>query len=194
LGERKEEGTAVKGKKSLFLKGKNIGLRALDESDIDGPWFEWFNDPEICRFTAHGRLGNTYARMKEHLERVSTSNSIMAFAIIELSSNAHVGVISLQDIQWVDRWAELAIVLGERKVMGKGYSKEAGELLLRHAFLEVGLNRIQCGTFADNEPMIKLAKHLGMKEEGRRRLMMFRNGTYHDVLEYGVLRDEFLKR
>lgn len=185
----------MKGKKSFFLKGKNVALRSLDESDIDGPWFEWFNDPETCRFTGHARYPNSMPRMKEHLERVSTSNNIFAFAIVDISSGAHIGVISLQLLlQWIDRTAELAIVIGDPKATGKGYSKEACELLIRHAFLELNLNRVECGTFMTNEPMKKLALSLGMKQEGVRRQQMFRNGEYQDIVEYGLLRQEFLKK
>ncbi|MBM4229579.1 MAG: GNAT family N-acetyltransferase [Gammaproteobacteria bacterium] len=39
--------------------------------------------------------------------------------------------------------------------------------------------------------MQKLARALGMQEEGRRRSALFLEGAWVDVLEYGVLRDEF---
>jgi RimJ/RimL family protein N-acetyltransferase len=39
--------------------------------------------------------------------------------------------------------------------------------------------------------MQKLAGQLGMREEGRRRGAMWKRGRFVDVLEYGVLADEF---
>jgi RimJ/RimL family protein N-acetyltransferase len=42
--------------------------------------------------------------------------------------------------------------------------------------------------------MQRLANQLGMVEEGRRRHHLFLEGQWVDMLEYGVLKDEFLER
>lgn len=60
-----------------------------------------------------------------------------------------------------------------------------------HGFRAMNLNRIACGTQLDNDGMRKLAQSLGMKEEGRRRQAQFKHGRYIDVVEFGLLRDEF---
>ena len=105
-----------------------------------------------------------------------------------------VGNIALQSIDPVSRSAEFAVVLGDRRCWGKGYSKEAARLILDHGFSELNLNRVHCGTAEGNRAMRKLAASLGMKEEGRRRQAFFKGGAFRDVLEYGILRNEYLRR
>jgi RimJ/RimL family protein N-acetyltransferase len=42
--------------------------------------------------------------------------------------------------------------------------------------------------------MRKLALRLGMQEEGVRRQAMFKDGRYHDVVEYGVLAEDWFAK
>ena len=42
--------------------------------------------------------------------------------------------------------------------------------------------------------MRKLVEYLGMVEEGKRRQAVYKLGRYVDVIEFGVLRDEYRKR
>jgi RimJ/RimL family protein N-acetyltransferase len=44
---------------------------------------------------------------------------------------------------------------------------------------------------AYNERSIKLHKRIGFREEGRSRQEIFKNGQYHDVLQFGILREEW---
>ena len=80
---------------------------------------------------------------------------------------------------------------GEKEVWGKGYSKEAGRLIVNHAFKVLNLQRIFCGTSEKNIPMQRLALGMGFKEEGRRRRSVFKDGEYLDILEYGLLKEEW---
>ena len=175
-----------------FLMGETVYLRGLSEEDLDGPWFRWFDDPEVCRFNNHHRFPNTMPRMREFLERAAGGPDTLVLAVVHKESHNHLGNVSLDRIDWVNRSAEFSIIIGEPSAWRQGAGREAGRLIVRHGFLELGLNRIGCGTSEDNVGMQKLAGKLGMHEEGRRRQAMYKKGRYLDILEYGVLRDEFM--
>jgi RimJ/RimL family protein N-acetyltransferase len=53
------------------------------------------------------------------------------------------------------------------------------------------LERVYCGTSDTNIGMQKLAVQMGMVEEGRRRKHLFLNGRWEDMVEFGVLREDF---
>ncbi len=180
--------------KNQFLVGNVVYLRALTEEDLSGNYFQWFNDQEVCRFNSHGRVPNSMEKMEAYLRKARTDTSLAVFAIIFRENDAHVGNISLQSINFVDRSAEYAIVLGEKDYWGKGVAREASDLILRHGFLTLNLHRIYCGTSDDNTGMQKLASYMGMKEEGRRREAIYKNGRYADILEYGILHDEYCEQ
>jgi RimJ/RimL family protein N-acetyltransferase len=175
-----------------FLVGKVVYLRALEKEDLSGNYFQWFNDQEVCRFNAHGRAPNNMESMEAYLKRAYNDPSLAVFAISYLENDAHVGNICLQGINLIDRSAEYAVVLGEKDYWGKGVAKEASDLILQHGFMTLNLHRIHCGTSEENTGMQKLAAYMGMKEEGRRREALFKNGRYFDIVEYGILREEYL--
>lgn len=176
---------------NAFLAGSTFYLRGLDERDLAGPYPSWFNDPEVCRFNSHGRSPATLPQMEAYVRKVQNSATDLVLAIVLKVGERHIGNISLQKISWVDRSAEYAIVMGDKDSWGKGIAKEASLLLLQHGFRTLNLHRIYCGTSEKNLPMQKLAAAMGMKAEGRRRQALFKEGNFQDILEYGILQEEF---
>lgn len=67
-------------------------------------------------------------------------------------------------------------------------------LICDHGFLAPNLNRFACGTFENNIAMQKLAEYLGMVRESVRRKAVYKSGRYLDIIEYGVLRSEYVAR
>lgn len=177
---------------AAFLTATRVLLRPLTEEDCAGPYLEWFNDPEVCGFNGHHYFPYTYSAALAYVREVCASRTDMVLAIVERAGNRHVGNIALQRIDFLSRSAEFSIVIGAKDCWGKGYGKEAARLLLDHGFVTLNLHRISCGTVAENVPMMRLAASLGMQQEGRRRQALYKNNRYLDVVEYGVLRDEYL--
>jgi [ribosomal protein S5]-alanine N-acetyltransferase len=178
----------------IFLESSRIYLRALEERDLDGPWFQWLNDPEVCRYNSHATFPNTATEMRDFFESTRRSRDAVVLAMVWKETDEHIGNLSLQRINWIDRTADLAILLGDRRFWKTGVSTEACRLLVEYGFIRLGLERIQCGTTDDNVGMQKLALRVGMSQEGVRRQAVYKNGKRRDLFEYGILRDEFLAR
>lgn len=181
----------TKNIRDAFLQGKRLYLRSLIESDADGPYSTWFNDEEVCAGNSHHVRPYTREAALDYIRYARQTNDSLILAIVLRAGDRHVGNIALGSINRLYRSAEFSIVIGDKSSWGKGYSKEAAQLLCDHGFAAMNLHRIGCGTFQDNEPMKKLAAALGMKEEGRRREAAFKHGGYLDIIEFGVLRDEY---
>jgi len=173
-----------------FLVGEKIYLRGLEEKDIEGKYFQWFNDSEVCKYNDHFRFPNNKQKMVSYLETIFASNNNLVLAIVQKKDDVHVGNISLQNIDWINRNAEFAILLGEKEYWGQGIAEEAGELIIAHGFEELGLVRVCCGTSENNIGMQKLALKLGMQEEGRRKKAIFKSGDYLDIIEYGLVKKD----
>ena len=129
--------------------------------------------------------------MRSYFESLKDQQKNVVLAIIDSHAEKHIGNIALQNINWISRNAEFAILLGDKDYWGKGYGEEAAMLIIDYGFKRLNLNRIYCGTIAGNKGMIKLAAKLKMKEEGLRREAIYKNGEYRDIYEYGVLRKEY---
>ena len=168
----------------------DYSVRPLLESDLEGPYLSWFDDQEVGRFNSHGKFVRTESALRDYISRQNRNESVV-WAICH-RADGHVGNVSLQSLSFINRNAEFAILLGDRRHWGRGLGTLAGRALVEHGFVKLNLNRIYCGTAASNEGMKRLAIALGMREEGIRREQLFLEGRWVDVVEYGVLRSEFL--
>lgn len=176
-----------------FLIGEKIYLRIIEERDLNESYQQWFNDEEICQFNSHHRFPHYRQNLEEYYKNVIIDKGNLILAIIAIDGDMHIGNIALQNINYVDRSAELAIIIGDKGYWRKGAGREACDLILSHGFRSLNLHRIRCGTIEENVGMRKLAEKLGFKQEGILRDAIYKNGKYQDVINYGLLEDEYQK-
>jgi RimJ/RimL family protein N-acetyltransferase len=173
----------------IYRLSDDYFVRGLRESDVDGPYPSWFEDQEVCRFNSHGKYSRSEEYFRQYVRSLNHSDSVV-WAICH-RDHGHIGNISLQSLSALNRNAEFAVILGDRRHWGSGVGRLAGRQLLAHGFGKLGLERVYCGTAATNTAMRKLAAALDMREEGVRRNHLFLEGQWVDVVEFGVLRSEF---
>jgi len=167
------------------LEDKDITLRALCLDDAKGEYPSWLNDPIVTQFNSHGEKIYTKKMAIEYISSVQNSSTHHVFAIVY--KEKHIGNISLQNISKQNHSAEFAILIGDTSSYGKGLGLRAGTLLINYGFNTLKLHRIYCGTSLNNIGMQHLAQKLGMKEEGRRIDALYKNNTYVDIQEYGMI-------
>ena len=177
-----------------FLMGQKVYLRPLEMADVTGPYLTWLNDYEVTRFMETGVFPTTAEGLQKYVETVADSPTNIMLAIMEKKSNQHVGNIKLGSIQWIHRRADLGIMIGEKSVWGKGYGKEAMELVLEFGFKRLQLNKIFLGVFADHHPAVESYQKLGFVIEGTLKEHLFRDGQFRDEFLMGVLRSDYEKR
>lgn len=175
----------------IYKLSKNYFVRPLAEEDMDGPYTGWFEDQEVCRYNSHGKFFKTKAQFRDYLQNLNREDRLV-WAICHVE-DGHVGNVSLQGISFIDRTAEFAIIIGDKRHWRTGVGLIAGKALLEHGFKKLNLERVYCGTAATNEGMKKLAVAMGMTLEGTRRRHLFLEGTRVDMVEYGILADEFVE-
>ena len=179
--------------KNPFLIGERIYLRGLEEEDLNGNYIKWLNDSQVCRYNSHHRFPYDKEKGRTYIKYTQNTKDALVLAVILKENSSHVGNISLQAIDYINRNAEYAILIGDKDCWGKGYAKEASMIILEHGFMELNLHRIYCGTSSKNKGMQKLAVSLGMTQEGRRKEAIYKNGKFLDMVEYGLLKARFIE-
>jgi len=173
-----------------MLIGKNIKLDSLIEDDID-IMTKWFNDVEFMRYyDMVPAIPKSKKDMIKLLEYYETSEERFIFAIRMLDSNNLIGVAGFDEILWTNGVATTFIGIGDKTIRGKGYGKEAMELLLDFGFNELNFHRIQLNVIEYNKTAIALYESVGFKREGAYREFIFRDGNRYDLLLYGMLKQE----
>lgn len=74
---------------------------------------------------------------------------------------------------------------------GKGVASEAVKIILNYYFNELRYHKVNVYIYDYNTPSIKFHEKLGFKNEGRLREAAYSNGCYHDIVFYGMLKNEF---
>lgn len=175
-----------------MLVGQDVRLRAVNRDDL--PRFvEWFSDPEVRRYLdmyLPFSLAQEERWFENLLERMEKHETVM-FTIEVEEDDARIGNISLFDINWKDRHAELGITIGDKAYWNRGYGTDAIRTMLELAFNEMNLHRVLLRVHADNVRAITAYQKAGFRREGTLRESVFREGVYYDMVLMGILDGEF---
>ena len=68
---------------------------------------------------------------------------------------------------------------------------EAVEAMIKFGFEDYGLNRIVAKVIKGNVGSIKVLQKLGFVQEGILRENLYKNGQFHDVMLFSVLKSEY---
>jgi len=92
-----------------------------------------------------------------------------------------------------DRRAELGYWLAA-PAWGKGFATEAARAAVDFGFRELALARVYAQVIAGNRASLAVLDKLGMVNEGVKRQHVSKARRLHDVVLYGLLRDEWSRR
>ena len=178
--------------KKIILKGRRVVLRPLSLKDASR-FCCWLNDPEVTFFLdIYDKPKTTLKMEKDWINKNKKNKNNLSFSI-DTSEGIHIGVVSLRDIQPLHKNAQFGIIIGDKKYWGQGYGTEAGKLIIDYGFKKLKLHRIWLGFYAYNIRGEKSYKKLGFKKESCLRDQIYRNGYYHNLINMGILREEYLK-
>lgn len=176
------------------LTGETIYLEGLTLKHVSERYAQWLNDKKVCRENRHGRVHNTIEMTRAYVESVDAAENIAAFAIMTKKENKHIGNIRLGDISWENGSGEVSILIGDKDYWGKGVATEAYRLVIRYGFDSLGLHRLYSGMTARNKAMMKVCEKAGMEQEGISKEAFFKDGTYTDLIHYGIINPAHGKR
>ena len=174
-----------------YWQGATIRLRGLEPADA-AFFHHWNEDTGTQKFLDHIWFPSTLTRVQQWAEKTALKevNEDEFFFVIEDLNGNPVGMIHPSHCDKRNGNFSYGIGVVE-EARRKGYAIEAAQMVLRYYFNELHYHKACVGIIADNEASIALHRKLGFKEEGRLREMGYRNGIYHDLLKFGLLKREF---
>ena len=177
-----------------MITGKKVLLRQM--GDTDWQTFEnWGKN--------RNELWGPYQRFQlDHLpllKEIYQKNGLLSrdngLLLIETIDEPHVvgfvrySMLSVPDADYP--YPEIGFGIPEGSNRRKGYGSEGVRLLVAYLFSGYATERISAFTDLDNLPAQSIMENIGFQREGILRKGMFRDGGWHDVVMYGILRDEF---
>jgi len=152
----------------------------------------WRNDPELI-----SHLGAAFSYTNEERDNawyenyLKNRNTNVRCAIVRESDLKMVGVVYLLGINSINRSAELGIMIGNKEDRGCGVGYHAVNEMLRHAFMDLNLNRVSLAVLNENERAIRLYEKCGFTKEGVCRQARYKNGAYSDLVMMAILREDW---
>jgi RimJ/RimL family protein N-acetyltransferase len=181
-----------------IMKGGNIYLRPLTLSDTD-LIVKWRNTDSVRKNLFSQELITPESHKKYYNEYIETHkcHQFILEQIVYENGNIYsfsvpVGTVYLKNIDHLNSKALIGVFIGEGVDRGKGFGKEAVQLILQYGFLQLGLNKVYLQVIYNNEKMIGICEEIGFVKEGKFREDYFRDGVYYDIEQLSILKSDFL--
>ncbi len=175
------------------LVTERLHLREIVDADAealfaihgDPATMRWFGHDPLPDLDAARRLVQVFASWRDQL------NPGHRWALERRDAPGLIGTCGL--FAWNRQWRRCTVgyelAAGQQ---GRGYMHEALCAVLDWGYAEMEVHRIEAQIHPDNAPSLRLARRLGFVEEGRLREIARWGGRQHDMLQFSLLRHEWM--
>ncbi len=173
----------------MELRGPTLTLRYAGPDDAPA-LFELARDPEVTRFFAW-----SYERPEQAAEWVAgaparrAAGELLEFVVVH-PEHGPIGNTGLSELAGRDRRATIGTWFG-RAHWGTGANRESKAALAALAFRRLGLERLTAYTSTGHPRSQAALERLGFVREGVLRRYHRHPGGIHDVVAFGLLREDW---
>ncbi len=182
--------------KNPYSIGKKIYLRAPDHEDLEGNWHEWLSDPDITQFLGHRSWPNNRDKQKAFFESFNNKSfgDRLVLSICLKENDKHIGICNLSSIDYINRNADVAFIIGDKEFRDGQIAIETLSLLIEIGFHRLNLLNLKSVHLANNPHTPLLEKLFGFKEIGKYEKMYNYKGKYVDCILSQLSREAWEKR
>lgn len=141
-------------------RGK-IRVVPFTESFITDRYLGWLNDPEAVRFSRQRLYRHDRASALDYLRQMQDPR-YRFLAVLDRETGRHVGNLTLT-IDRDNSAAEIAILIGERGLWGRGYGSDAWAAAMAYLHDGLGVRLVTSGCMAPNKGMVRVMEKAGME-------------------------------
>ncbi|MBP7703831.1 MAG: UDP-4-amino-4,6-dideoxy-N-acetyl-beta-L-altrosamine N-acetyltransferase [Caulobacter sp.] len=167
-----------------------IELRDLAPEDEER-LFLWRSEPEVARWMSDADVSGREAH-RAWFEHLRTDPDLKGWMIERAGRPS--GLLTLTGLTGHHRRAAWNWFVGDREARGRGVGRAAQVLGLDRAFGELNLHKVYAEVMADNDAALKTLAGFGFRREGYLRGHVLKDGEPRDVVQLGMLRDEWNAR
>ena len=179
------------GDVTLFkLQDEKISLRPFSRKELmSDDYLKWMNDPSVTKTIGRYDYLLPVSRKKliDYYNSLDHANTVF-LAIYRLNSRSNlkhekgtfIGTLKIYDIDALARRASIGILIGDKRVWGKGYAQRAIRLASQYIFDVLGLQKIFAGYISVNIGMERAFLKNGFKKEAAFKKHLFFDGHLVD--------------
>jgi RimJ/RimL family protein N-acetyltransferase len=174
------------------LIGERVYLRALEPDDAEP--FARMDAVEADTFMYRQRFPSSpmeHAHWIEEAYKERPPHSI-PFAVGARADDRLLGVVGVDDLDWVNRTGETFSFLGPAEVRGQGYGTEAKHLLLGYCFDRLHLHVLRSEVDQPNTRSAAALLKQGYRRAGALKWVDVKGGRYIDQYLFDVTRPDWI--
>ena len=164
-----------------------IKLKEITKSDLK-LLIEWRNSNKIFRYNTQYFLLNSKIQIDWFN---SLQNDLSRKMFMILYENIKIGICGLIDIDYKNKNANIAIIIGKTQLHAKGLGTITLSNLLNYGFKKLGLHRIGAEVIEYNKTSIRLFKKSKFKIEAIHRDVIWRNNRWWNMYSMSILKHNF---
>lgn len=148
------------------VRGERIYLRGLKVSDVTPEYVSFFQNEEHIKFMFQSQRLITAESLQKQIEKNTQEGHYHIYGVFENQTNTCIGNITVGAITHTHKISDLAIFIGHKDFIGKGYAQEAIRLGNELCFKKYDFRKLHGGMFADNMASVKAYLKTGWVIEG----------------------------
>ena len=174
----------IKLRKNFKMQKKTLKLKKVQRKHLD-LIIKWRNNMDIMKYNTQFFLLNM-EHEKKWFNEVTQKNSKQKIFVFEYDKKV-IGVGGLIHLDTENRSADIAIILGDTKVHGKGLGPIILQMLVIYGFHKMNLHRIGADIIEYNRISLKLFEKLDFKKEAVFKDYLWRFGRWWKMYKYSII-------
>lgn len=177
----------------LTLKGQRIEVKILTPEDSEDVLNYYLRNREYLKPFEPAREESFYTLQNQKMSLMESYKQFLNGTSLSMGiykDNTFIGKIKVSDIViGTFKSAIIGYSIDEEK-QGKGYMKEAVNLVTSYAFKEMYLHRIEASTLCDNVKSQSVLLGCGFKKLGVNQKYLYINGKWEDHITFYKINEE----
>lgn len=176
----------------LRLESERLILRPVEESDLSAlhPLIDDADVAATMLSTPHPYPEDEFLDFIRNAVKLLERRERYEMTIVLRKTGGSIGAVRFFNVAWEHLRTEMGCWLG-RQYWGRGYATEAVGKMLQFGFEELGMEGIHAHCLASNTASARVLEKAGLVREGLIRRAVRKGDAFHDVLLYGMIREDF---
>ncbi|MFT6899912.1 MAG: ribosomal-protein-alanine N-acetyltransferase [Colwellia sp.] len=176
----------------MQLKNKHnsdVFLQYISLNDVNSTYVNWLNDPQVNQYLETRFQQQTLSSVTCFVADILANNSDHLFTI-RSHLNGHIGNIKIGGINKHHGVGYISLFIGDKTVWGKGYAKQAIQLVSDYAFNTLQLRKLSARAYQPNIGSTKAFLSAGYKHDGIFKDHFVLHGKSCDLIQVCLFKSE----
>jgi RimJ/RimL family protein N-acetyltransferase len=167
-----------------------IYLQTINKQDANDEYVQWLNDPQVNQYLETRFYQQDLQSVSAFIANIIATPNEHLFTIRLKDNDQHIGNIKIGGINKHHGVGYISLFIGDKTVWGKGYAKQAIQLVSDYAFNTLQLRKLSARAYQPNIGSTKAFLSAGYKHDGIFKDHFMLHGKACDLIQVCLFKSE----